>query len=383
VRNGSPPRPRRLEHSRRRCLLFGSLLPIGWILQLLGSAFPDVTETWFSRGVGPWVQSLIGIPVRILPFSLAELLLIGLGTYVSLALGRGLLAWRKHTLGLGAMLERGGLRLLAAGGLIYFFFVIAWGMNYARPTFADNAGWELGTGKTGDLERLAERLARRAGELRVDLEEDEQGIFRLRGGKQGVLEDLSGLFEGLAGAYPFLEGPAPISRRPWISPLLTVLGISGIFSPFTGESLVNGTLLDLPFAFAACHEAAHGKGVAREDEANFVAYKACMFSDRTDLQYAGTVVALNYSLNDLFRNDADRARELLGSLSPAVTRDRQAMAEFWRPKTRTLRLLRLVGEEANDTYLKSQRQSAGTASYGHVVRLLIADEQVRTSGAER
>jgi hypothetical protein len=164
---------------------------------------------------------------------------------------------------------------------------------------------------------------------------------------------------------------------------MTAFGISGIFSPFTGESHVNGTLLDLSFAFAACHEAAHRRGIAREDEANFVAYKLCLQAEQKDLRYAGTVIALNYALNDMFRNDRERALELMRSLVPSVTRDRMALAEFWRPKSGVLSLVRSMGERTNDVYLKSQSQTAGTASYGQVVRLLITDERARASTAQR
>ena len=54
--------------------------------------------------------------------------------------------------------------------------------------------------------------------------------------------------------------------------MLSYLGISGIFIPFTCEANVNATLPDWEIPFTACHELAHQRGFAREDEANYVGY---------------------------------------------------------------------------------------------------------------
>jgi len=348
------------------------LLPVGWILQLVASLTPSWTEIWFSRGLGPLLQSLIGIPIGLLPFSVAELLLISLTGYLALRAAR--CAWRCCTreIAWSVALRDAGWMALSVAGPLYLYFVLAWGLNYARPYFAVNAGLDTGPPRAGELEELVLRLAERANALRSQLEEDERGVFRFSEGKASVLASLPAVYDRLEVPYPFLSGPRPISRRPWISPLLTLVGISGIFSPFTGESHVNGTLPDLSFGFAACHEAAHRRGIAREDEANFVAYLACREADSPELEYSGTVAALNYALRDLFRENPVRANELMDTLSEAVGTDRTDLHRFWAPGSATRKVIRHVGEVTNEVYLKSQRQAAGTASYGHVVRLLLA-----------
>jgi len=373
--SASPPHPERQcasRSARRRALLLGSLLPAGWILQLAASLTPGWTEVWFSRGLGPLLQTLIGAPVGLLPFSVAERLLVSLTGYLALRVIRCAIHCRKGELAWSVALRDAGWFALSVAGPLYLFFVLAWGLNYARPSFAVNAELDTGPPRAGELEELVLRLAERASALRSGLEEDERGVFRFSEGRGSVLASLPAAYDRLEELYPFLSGPPPISRQPWISPLMTLVGISGIFSPFTGESHVNATLPDLSFGFAACHEAAHRRGIAREDEANFVAYLACMEAGSPELEYSGTVAALNHALRDLHRENPMRARELQSTLSEAVRRDQADLQRFWTPAGPTLKVIRTAGEATNDAYLKSQRQAAGTASYGHVVRLLLA-----------
>ena len=360
---------------RRRCLWLGALLPLCWILQLVSSAFPQLTEAWFSRGVGPLMQTVIGFSFGWLPFSASEILLIALVLFAVFLLARGTKRCVRKERAFGESLQRAGLLAVGFAGPLYLWFMLAWGLNYSRPPFAVNAGLDVSEPRAGELEKVVARLIDTANELREHVQEDAEGVFRFAEGRQALLDTLPELFEQLALDYPFLAGPRPITKQSLVSPLMTLVGISGIFSPFSGESHVNGTLPDLSFGFAACHEAAHRRGIAREDEANFVAYLASSMSELPDLCYSGTVGVLNYALRDLMTQNPGRARELTKGLAPGVDRDRRAVFEFWKPKTRTRAVIRSVGQATNDVYLKSQRQTAGTASYGHVVRLLIAHER--------
>src|SRR5207249_4127597 len=79
------------------------------------------------------------------------------------------------------------------------------------------------------------------------------------------------------------------------------LGISGIFCPFTGEPNVNTTLPEPDVPFAACHELAHAHGFAREDEANYVGYVACIRHPDPDFRYSGLLAASLYAMNALAR----------------------------------------------------------------------------------
>jgi hypothetical protein len=157
-----------------------------------------------------------------------------------------------------------------------------------------------------------------------------------------------------------------------LSPLLSYLGIGGIFSPFTGEANVNATLPDWDLPFTAEHELAHQHGFAREDEANYVGYLACRDHPDRDFRYSGTFQAGLYALGALARADRAAYARLRVTLAPPLGRDLAAL-QAWRARYESR--LGEVQDRVNDAYLKTQGQRAGIRSYGRMVDLLIAERR--------
>ncbi|MBR1559074.1 MAG: DUF3810 family protein, partial [Clostridia bacterium] len=99
---------------------------------------------------------------------------------------------------------------------------------------------------------------------------------------------------------------------------MRVLGISGLFSPWTGEAVVDGTA-DALLPFTCVHELQHLRGIADEGAANIAAYVACveqggMFADSARLW------ALRYALPMLRDRDPDAARRVLSRMDAALAR---------------------------------------------------------------
>jgi len=145
--------------------------------------------------------------------------------------------------------------------------------------------------------------------------------------------------------------------------------ITGIYFPFTGEANINIDFPDYSIPFTAAHELAHQRGVAREDEANFIAFLACMESDDPYILYSGSLNMLEYVLNALARADKDLYSEVYFSLNENVRGELRAYSLFfekYRDSTASK-----VNEAVNDTYLKVQG-TEGVVSYGMVVDLAVA-----------
>jgi hypothetical protein len=155
---------------------------------------------------------------------------------------------------------------------------------------------------------------------------------------------------------------------------MSYLGISGIFIPFTGEANVNGTVPDWEIPFTAAHELAHQRGFAREEEANYVGYLACLAHPDRDFQYSGTFRAGLYALSALGRADRKAYGELRGSLAPPLRRDLAALFAWQR---RYESRLGEVQDKVNDAYLKTQGQADGVRSYGRMVDLLLAERRAK------
>jgi hypothetical protein len=177
-----------------------------------------------------------------------------------------------------------------------------------------------------------------------------------------------------ARTYPVLEGRAVSIRRPVFSGLMSALGISGIYSPFTAEAHVNAQVPLTEVAFVAAHEVAHGRGFAREDEANFLAYVVCRSSSEPGIRYSGSLQALSHARGALGRLDRDLLEETTAQVDPGVLKDLQQQYRFWRSKET---VLWEWSSRANDAYLKSQGQAAGVRSYGRMVDLLLAQRLAR------
>ncbi|HET8647801.1 MAG TPA: DUF3810 family protein, partial [Vicinamibacteria bacterium] len=169
-----------------------------------------------------------------------------------------------------------------------------------------------------------------------------------------------------------LQGPRVRPKRAVLSPLLSYLGISGIFIPFTGEAHVNTTLPDVDVPFAASHELAHQRGLAREEEANYAAAVACRLHPAPEFRYSGALLSSLYVQAALARVDREGAAALEARRSPAVRRDQEALLA-WTRRYRTR--LTDVSYRVNDTYLRTQGQPLGIRSYGAMVDLLLAEKR--------
>ena len=147
------------------------------------------------------------------------------------------------------------------------------------------------------------------------------------------------------------------------------------------EANVNIDISPYSIGSTMCHELAHLRGFMREDEANYIAYRACMASDCIDLQYSGTMLALIHTGNALYRQNADTYFELYRAhVSAAVSADLIANNEYWDQFEKPVVGDTTVGEIAdkvNDAYLKANAQEDGTKSYGRVVDLLLAEYKMR------
>ena len=101
--------------------------------------------------------------------------------------------------------------------------------------------------------------------------------------------------------------------------------IEGIYSPFTGEANVNMESPLLLFPATCLHEAAHQRGFAREDEANFLAYYASTRADGAYMRYSGTMLALIYAMDALRGADGDLYNQLWSEISGDIARDLDAL----------------------------------------------------------
>jgi hypothetical protein len=362
----------------KRSVLGLSFLALSAGLVAMGARYPALVESAYSGGLYPLVSKGLSCASSLLPFSLAEPALALACLLVAYRLLRlparaRARSWRGE---MGALLADG---CLATGGLALAFLLL-WGLNYRRLPFAEVAGLEARPAAPEELRALAEELVLLANELREGLSEDASGVVRMAGGARGVLARTSLGFEAGAARRPALRGSCVRPKPLLLSGAVSWLGLTGIYSPFTGEPNVNVAGPEVELPFAASHEAAHQRGFAREDEANFVAHLACRFHPDRDFNYAGALASSTHVANALFTADRGAWEALEKQRSEAVRRDLRALREWAaRHEGRASR----VAEKVNDTYLRSQGQREGVRSYGRMVDLLLAERRAERRGEGR
>jgi hypothetical protein len=304
------------------------------------------------------------------PVSLAEGVLVLAATASVAVLLRGARDGRRS--GRVLPLVSAVLSLASWAAIAACFFVVLFGLNYYRPTLLERLGW-------GNGSRLDDAIAaaRTAVRLANETYEDAFGTTDLgapsRSREDGATTDaaLEASYGRLASTLPFgaafgeTRGPAKPLRL--LSPVLCRLGLTGFYFPWTGEANFNDLVLPWERVHTIAHEKAHQRGVAREDEANFVGALACLTSEDPWLRYAGAFFAENDLLNALARARAPELKDLLALRGPGVLRDAEAERAFWEhyrgPAER-------VSRAVNDTYLKSQGVREGALSYEESARLL-------------
>ncbi len=335
------------------------LLQVGF---LLSKDFAD----FYNRYPGAFFRMVLAKLTGWFPFSLAETLLMLLPVVVIfLVIG----IFRVSRRSVREML-RYAFSLLAASSFFFSSFTLGFSAGYRGRTLDEKL----------DMPRQAvsaEELEETAGTLLLHL----KGILKdltFRYGGASVMpysiEEMNGKLQDAylaAGKkYPFLPAFRSTIKQIVLSEPMTYTHISGIYTYFTGESNLNINFPDYTLPYTAAHELAHQRGIAREDEANFVAFLVCRESDDPYIRYSGYMNLYEYVISALYQADSERYFALLSGTDARIRYEMIAYNEFFEKYEENK--VADISDAINDTYLQTQGQSAGSRSYGMVVDLAVA-----------
>jgi len=357
-----------LRQKRLWCIL---LLPLTYLISQAAMCFPSVTEAVYSRGIYPVFSFLFGFLTSLLPRSVSETMIFLLPVFFLVCLSRSIYRIIRKKSERKQLLLRLVSSVLCAVSCTIFAFTAFCGLNYSRETFAVSSGLAVTPSLAEELQELCIVLVAEANELRAQLPENAEGVM-VSG--FASIDEAAGFarsaYGKLAEQYPSLSGYTPRPKPVYFSNAMSYLNITGIYIPFFFEANVNVDVSTYSIPATMMHELSHFKGYMREEEANFIAYLACRESGNAEFAYSGTMLALQNSLNALYKSDPERYSQVAVLISDAVQRDRAANSAYWRqfegPAAK-------VSTRVNDVYLKTNRQSEGVQSYGQMVDLLLAD----------
>lgn len=339
--------------------------------------FPAFTEYVCSRGLFKIFTVPIGFITSIIPVSLTELLVLlalplVIFLIVLLIVKLKKSKQRKKTL-LGA-----GKFLCGVLSFASFLYMTCHGANYYRYPIERIMNLDTSQKTPEFLLAVCGELAKGAAEAHKELETDENGCMRF---SESIYEELTRTGSGydkLIEDYPFLwtaiwrQKPVMLSE-PW-----SYTHITGMYFPFFAECNVNTAQPDFSIPYTAAHESAHSRGIAFENECNFLAFLSCINSEYPEFRYSGYMQAFKYCSNALFAYDTEMWRQTRDMLSEEMIADFNSENKYIRDHEVEVKVgntsvsVSQVSSAVNDSFIKSQGVIEGTLSYGRVTELILA-----------
>lgn len=331
-------------------------------LYLLLPYFPGFTEAAMTGGVFRLLSVPFGWLFSWLPFSLTELaVVIGIPAAVVWLVVAVIRCCKRKS---WYCFLRTISWIVSVGLLLY---MLLHGINFYRRSAAELMELNVTARSTDDLAAVAVNMAAEADAVRQTLPENEDGTVRLTVSLTAAGDGFAVLDE----PYPFLWGATNRVKPVLLSHYWSYTGITGMYFPLLAEANVN---VDQPawcIPFTACHELAHTRGFAREDECNFLGYLAATNHPDAAYRYSGYYMAYIYCINALYALDTDKAAAVSATVSDGMRRDLIAQSTYWQQFEGPVQD---VSDAVNDGFITSQGVADGVYSYGRCVDLILAWE---------
>lgn len=340
----------------------------GVLVYLLSRAIPAFAEFW-ARYPSQALRFLLAKCSGVLHFSIVEWAILSLpvliGAYFffsNRSMKRDESAYNYY---------RWLLPLICAILTVLTLFFTAFAPCYFRRPLAENLSLE-------EREVTAQELYDTASVVCDELEALKGEITFAFGGESVMPYDFDELAEKINQAYAnyaadeafvghFRSRAKPLAS----SSFFTYTHISGVYTFMTGEVNINVNYPDFIRPFTVAHEFSHQRGIAKEEEANFVAYLVCIGSDDAFIRYSGYANLLQYLMDALAKADRVLYRQLCAEKLPEeVNGEFSSYSRFFRKYSEST--ASKVTGEVNNVFLSSQGEKAGSASYGLVVDLAVA-----------
>ena len=268
--------------------------------------------------------------------------------------------------GRGIRLYKFILRLGATGLAVYAGYTMLWGVYYYGDDFIAESGLESGEISLEELETVTVYFAQLLNEYSGQVQRDENGIYTAD--RAAILARSNQVYGGIEKKFPCLEGPDINAKGLRFSRILSYMDFTGFFFPFTAEANVNTDFPPGLFASTVAHELAHQRGVAKEQEANFVAVLSCLDYGDVDYCYSACMLAYTHLGNALHSADYSAWYMVYNGLEENVLRDFDENRAYWKQFETPVQT---VTTGVYEGFLQSYDQTLGMKSYGACVDLLV------------
>ena len=363
---GATPKDEKLLNKKLYIALISFAVSI--LIYVAARLFPLFAEFW-TRYPAQWIRFILAKITGFIPFSLAECIIIALPIVMVAYILGSIISTRKDETNAG--INRWTRPMIAVVLALGIVFCLGFGPAFGRKPISENLGLESMPVSAEELYDTAKIISETAYFELDDITFGVDGASVMPYSYKELVKKMNDAFGKYARGVDYISHYDSNPKAIALSEPMTYTHISGVYTFMTGESNVNVNYPDFLLPYTMAHEMAHQRGIAREDEANFVAYLVCIGSDDAYIRYSGYANMLNYLLPALSEADGEKRVELIKNVIPKeIYGEFIAYSQFfdkYRGSTASV-----VTEKISDVMIKTHGQPAGTKSYGLVVDLAVA-----------
>ena len=353
------------NHKKLHIWLGADLAVLGLYLALrhdrgLMNGFADRITTPLKGALGR-LCALTSLSVMELLYVLAgaAALVYVVGSVIAVVKARGRRGQRAY----GALLLAADVCLT-----VYALFCLMWGVNYWTDSFQDRSGIAAQPVAAEDLEAVTAYFAQQLAAAADSVPRDENGVYAVP--KEQILAESRLVYGGVTEQFPFLDFRDTGVKAVRCSRFMSIMGFTGVYFACIGESNVN---VDSPACLlpsTVAHELAHQRGIAWEQECNFLGVLASVTSGMPDYVYSGWLLGFIHLGNALYETDPEAYWAIRNALPETVSADLRDNNAYWDQFRDNV--VEKVSDTVYDAALKSYGDANGMKSYSMVVELLVA-----------
>ena len=346
------------------CKIIYALAALCAILYICFICFPEFSDI-FNRYVSPFVRGFLATLTGWIPFSLAEFLLLMVPfiviAIVVFGLKRYSSSWRDVLIF--------SLTILSVAAYVFSTFTLGFVPAYRGSRLDKKLGLDKQPVSADELRDTTYAVLEELTAIESEIGFKSDGFSVMPYSYEELNDKLMDAYDVACEKYDFIPKLHSRVKRIMLSEPMTYTHISGVYTFFTGEANINTNFPDYTLPYTAAHELAHQRGIAREDEANFVAFLVCKESDDVYIRYSAYLNMYEYLRNALYAANPDYYTETYYSVPVNCRKEMTAYSKFFDKYRENV--IEEVSESVNDTFL-TINGTEGTRSYGMVVDLAVA-----------
>lgn len=334
---------------------------IRWILLLAGITFtilcrfiPNIAE-WYARMIYPTLSAAMSAFSSLFPFSLEELLVVGLILWIILYP-----IWKRKK---DTFWQKILFREAEMLTWVYVWFYLGWGINYFRHHIYTRLQTAPVAYEEQQFKDFLEEYTKRLNATYQPQTTIDPNVLR---------EYISTFYSNLTSDYGLSKPQAWQKPKTLIfTSLYSKVGVLGSMGPFFAEAQLNADLPEVQYPFTYAHEFSHLLGVSNEAEANYWAYRACTESESSILQYCGYFGLFPYVLsNASYLLSKKDFQAWVQTIRSEIKEQYNEKNRYWQERYSPL--VGSIQDFAYNLFLKGNQIPSGKKNYAEVINLLLS-----------